>query len=438
MVNQPEVCIVGLGYVGLTLAVSLAETGIRVVGVERNPTVVDDLRAGRTHIHEVGLQPLLGRVVANGALRVETDMAAADACTVFIISVGTPIDDTGRINLAALTEAATAVGRVMPPDSLVILRSTVKVGVTAGLVNDLSFCPERTLEGQALEELRRLPQILSGLTASAVARSTALFAKLTPAIVHVSTVEVAEAIKLIDNTSRDISFAVANEVARFCDLVGIDAIEVIRRGAQGYPRTSLPLPGPVGGPCLSKDPLIYAQSFEATGMIPKLAAIARDVNRQIPLHAMESARDWMRRSGAILNRPRIALLGMAFKGKPETDDLRGTTTLDVRDAAATVFENPTFVAWDPVVRPQAIEAVGVAAVDDLGDAIQGADLVVIANNHPIWSSIDLTVLSQRMNRPGLIYDLWNNFDAKSVSLPDTVGFQSLGRHGVSSGGRDSL
>lgn len=301
MVSQPEVCIVGLGYVGLTLAVSLAETGIRVVGVERNPTVVDDLRAGRTHIHEVGLQPLLGRVVANGALRVETDMVAADACTVFIISVGTPIDDTGRINLAALTEAATAVGHVMPPDSLVILRSTVKVGVTAGLVNDiltasgkpfdLSFCPERTLEGQALEELRRLPQILSGLTASAVARSTALFAKLTPAIVHVSTVEVAEAIKLIDNTSRDISFAVANEVARFCDLVGIDAIEVIRRGAQGYPRTSLPLPGPVGGPCLSKDPLIYAQSFEATGMIPKLAAIARDVNRQIPLHAMESARD---------------------------------------------------------------------------------------------------------------------------------------------------
>lgn len=146
----------------------------------------------------------------------------------------------------------------------------------------------------------------------------------------------------------------------------------------------------------------------------------------------------MRRSGVIPNRPRIALLGMAFKGKPETDDLRGTTTLDVRDAAATVFENPTFVAWDPVVRPQAIEAVGVAAVDELGDAIQGADLVVIANNHPIWPSIDLTVLSQRMNRPGLIYDLWNNFDAKSVSLPDTVGFQSLGRHGVSSGGRDSL
>jgi UDP-N-acetyl-D-mannosaminuronic acid dehydrogenase len=318
----------------------------------------------------------------------------------------------------------------MPPGALVSLRSTVKVGVTRGLVQetlaqngkpfDLSFCPERTLEGRALEELRRLPQIVSGLTEQAVARSTRLFSRITPAIVRVSSVETAEVIKLVDNTHRDITFSISNEIAQFCDTAGIDAIEVIRQGAQGYERTNLPIPGPVGGPCLSKDPYIFVESFRRGDQAPRIAATARAVNRSVPGHLARAAYDWLKQAGGVTEQPRVLLLGMAFKGRPETDDLRGSITLDVRDAIAETFAGPDFVGWDPVVRPEAIEAVGVCGKVSIEDAFDGADLVVLANNHPIWSSIELSRLAASMRRPALIYDLWNNFERRTLSLPKGV------------------
>ncbi|MCR9176405.1 MAG: nucleotide sugar dehydrogenase [Alphaproteobacteria bacterium] len=436
--EDQRICIVGMGYVGLTLAASLGEIGLQVTGIERNPITVDQLRTGSAHIHEVGLQPLIKRLIGQGSLRISSDMSDAEGCTVFIISVGTPIGADGQIDLSALAAAAASVATVMPPGALVSLRSTVKVGVTRGLVRetlaasgkpfDLSFCPERTLEGRALEELRRLPQIVSGLTEEAAIRSSRLFSRITPAIVRVSSVETAEVIKLVDNTHRDITFSISNEIAQFCDTAGIDAIEVIRQGAQGYERTNLPMPGPVGGPCLSKDPYIFVESFRRGDQAPQIAATARAVNRSVPAHLAKAAFNWLERAGGATRTPRILLLGMAFKGRPETDDLRGTTTLDVRDALASTFAGAQFLAWDPVVRPEAIEAIGVDAEARLEDAFEGADLVVMANNHPIWSSLELSRLAASMNRPALVYDLWNNFERRTLSLPTGVTYMSLGRH----------
>ena len=427
-----------MGYVGLTLAATLGEIGLQVTGIERNPATVDQLRRGSTHIHESGLQPLIKRLVDQGTLQVSADMSDAEGCTVFIISVGTPIGPDGQIDLSALAAAAGSVAEVMQPGALVSLRSTVKVGITRGLVQetlarsgtpfDLSFCPERTLEGRALEELRRLPQIVSGLTEEAVTRSSRLFSRITPAIVRVSSVETAEVIKLVDNTHRDITFSISNEIAQFCDSSGIDAIEVIRQGAQGYERTNLPIPGPVGGPCLSKDPYIFVESFRHGDQAPRIAATARAVNRSIPGHLATAARDWLTQAGGVTENPRILLLGMAFKGRPETDDLRGSTTLDVRDALAETFGGADFVGWDPVVHPEAIEAVGVGGTARIEDAFEGADLVVLANNHPIWSSIELSRLAASMRRPALVYDLWNNFERRTLSLPKGVTYISLGRH----------
>ena len=143
------------------------------------------------------------------------------------------------------------------------MRSTVKIGTTRNLVHpvleasgkrfDLAFCPERTVEGQALEELRWLPQIVGGETLDVTVRAGQLFQFLTPTVVRVSSVETAEMVKLVDNSQRDVHFAYSNEVARVCDVIGISAAEVIQAGKRGYPRTNLPMPGPVGGPCLEKD-----------------------------------------------------------------------------------------------------------------------------------------------------------------------------------------
>lgn len=438
-VDTNKVCIIGMGYVGLTLAGTLGEVSVEVIGIDRNEAIIATLNSGRCHLHEVGLQPLIARLIAAGRLRFSTDVRVARDCSIFIIAVGTPVVAGGGVDLTALTDAITAVAEVMPPDSLVVLRSTVQVGATDGLVNDilrasgkpfeLAFCPERTIEGQALAELRRLPQIIGGLTDCAVMRASQLFSLLTPAIVKVSSAATAEVIKLVDNTSRDIGFSVANEIAMFCDRMSIDAVEVIRQGAQGYERVSLPLPGPVGGPCLSKDPLIFVQSMVPSGRTPVLAATARAVNKSVPAHVAEEVSRWASWSASSsASALRVVLLGMAFKGRPETDDLRGTTTLDVQAALAEQIPRVRFVAWDPVVKPEAIRATGIAPAESMEAAFDQADIVVIANNHPIWSRIDLPQLASRMTNPGLVYDLWNNFERRTLSLPAGITYVSLGRH----------
>ncbi len=135
-----------------------------------------------------------------------------------------------------------------------------------GVPFEIAFCPERTIEGNALAELRRLPQIVGADKVETAMRATRLFMETTPTVVRVRSIEAAEMVKLIDNTSRDLIFAFSNEIAQACDAVGVSAIEVINAGKLGYPRTNLPLPGPVGGPCLTKDPYILAQSVEGTAL----------------------------------------------------------------------------------------------------------------------------------------------------------------------------
>lgn len=438
-IDDTRICVVGTGYVGLTLAAVLGQAGLSVVGIDRDEQVARQLQAGKTHFHEAGLEPLVRELVADGRLQVDTDIRVAADCSTFIIAVGTPIDASGNVDLAALTQAGTAIADVMPPDALVILRSTVKVGVTTGLMRsileasgkpfDLAFCPERTVEGKALEELRQLPQIVGGATPRAAERAATLFSRITDTVLPVSSVGVAEVIKLVDNTARDIGFAVANEVARFCDRLGIDAIEVIRQGAHDYPRTLLSMPGPVGGPCLSKDPYIFFRSTDDPDAMPRLAVTARDVNRSVPAHAADAMLAWLNGKGVPLSGLRIGLLGMAFKGRPATDDIRGTTTLDVRDALQAALGDAAFVAWDPVVRPEAISALGIEAAQNVEEAFAGSTIVVIANNHPIWPSLDFPALAKHLRAPGVIYDLWNSFEGSPLQLPDAVGYIALGRHG---------
>src|SRR5262249_12908678 len=153
--------------------------------------------------------------------------------TVYIITVGTPLDDKGRVRLDMIENTAAEVANHMKRGDLIILRSTVKIGTTsnvvypilknAGVDFEVAFCPERTLEGQALKELRELPQIVGGKTVKTAVRASQIFQFLTPTVVRVGTVEAAEMIKLIDNASRDVHFAFSNEVARLCDKGGISA-----------------------------------------------------------------------------------------------------------------------------------------------------------------------------------------------------------------------
>ncbi len=202
--------------------------------------MLDALSQRRAHFHEPGLTEQLVRAVDSERLTVHPAIPPNCAATAFIVTVGTSLDSEGRVSMASVRFHATEIAAQLKDGDLVLLRSTVQIGTTRDVVGPilaatgkrygLAFCPERTVEGQALRELRYLPQIVGAMDAMVATRAAQLFAFLTPTVVRVSDPETAEMIKLIDNAKRDVIFGYANEVARMCDAIGISAAEVIRSG----------------------------------------------------------------------------------------------------------------------------------------------------------------------------------------------------------------
>jgi UDP-N-acetyl-D-mannosaminuronic acid dehydrogenase len=415
-----DIGILGLGYVGLTLATVLADSGNKVVGVERRDDVVDLTNAGIPHFSETGLTEALTRVTRSGKLVATQRFDENSSCDTYIITVGTPLSSEGVVRLDMIEAATREVAANMREGALVILRSTVKVETTREVVSpilastgkrfDIAMCPERTLEGQALQELRELPQIVGADDPAVADRAAAVFRRLTSSVVQVSSPETAEIVKLVDNTYRDVQFAFANEVARVCDAFGVNAHEVISSGKLGYKRTNVPLPGLVGGPCLEKDPHILMQSARSRGIDLEISSAGRLVNERQPAETVEFI------SGEIARRnlaspPRISILGLAFKGVPATDDLRGSMSVKVLDALKKAHPGADVGLYDPVISAEAMAA---AFPDEriftrIGDAVSGASVVVIANNHPALGTISPRTIAEFIIPDGFVFDYWNHF-----------------------------
>lgn len=440
--SSRNVAILGLGYVGLTLAVALAQQGISVYAIERRPEVVDLTNAGTPHFSEEGLGDVLAAVVREGRLRASSSFAGVPACEAYIITVGTPLDETGTPRLDMVRHAASEVADHMDHEALVVLRSTVQIGTTRGVVGKLledagkdalvAMCPERTLEGDALREIRSLPQIVGGLTEAAATRAAELFGVLTHSVIKVSSPETAEMIKLVDNTYRDVRFAFANEVARACDAVGINATEVISFGKLGYSRTNVALPGLVGGPCLEKDPHILRHSLQAFGIDLEITGASRLVNERQPRETVGQAFTLLsqrqKRAPA-----KVAVAGMAFKGVPETDDLRGSMALAVVGAIREHGYADPIVVYDPVISDQALRALdrGLQPRESLVDAAVDADILFLANNHPDLRRASFERIANALAPGGFVYDYWNHFGHESPTLLDgkyvTVGSLMAGK-----------
>lgn len=416
--------VVGLGYVGLTFATVLAEVGFKVLGVEKRQDVVDKTNSGKPHFAETGLGEALTRVVRSGAFVARQKLDPSNPCHIYVITVGTPLSADGVARLDMIEAASREVAENMSDGALVILRSTVKIGTARDVVApilrasgkrfDIAMCPERTLEGKALQELRELPQIVGADSQEVRDRAAAVFRQLTNSIVQVSSLEAAEIVKLVDNTYRDLQFAFANEVARVCEAFSVNAHEVIASGKLGYKRTNVPLPGLVGGPCLEKDPHILAQSARSRGIDLEITRAGRMVNERQPIETVEFIVTQMAKrsmgSGA-----RVAILGMAFKGVPATDDLRGSMSLRVLQALRRARPDVDVVAYDPVISASELstQVSDVSAADSLQEAITGASVVIIANNHPALGEQPPMAMEERMATGGFIYDYWNHFSKLS-------------------------
>jgi len=436
--NKGSVCIIGLGFVGLTLSTVMANRGFRVYGVEKNKSIINHLKNKKSHFFEPGLGKNLGKIISNKQFYYFKKIPKKKDITTYIVTVGTPLNKKRKILVSYISKAIKEISRVLKDDDMVILRSTVRVGTTKNIAYPilqktkkrfkLAFCPERAVEGSALKELHFLPQVIGGINKQSINEAVKIFKFITKKIVITSNVETAEMIKLIDNSSRDVLFAYANEIARTCDAIGLDASEVIKSGKLGYDRTDIAKPGLVGGPCLYKDPYIFSESCKKHGIGAEITLMARKINERQPYEIANFIFNYIKSKKKLKQYPDISLVGLAFKGKPITDDLRGSMAIQFFKALKKKFKKSKFFGYDPIVKTSKITKLGLKKTNNLQESFKNKDLVVILNNHPKFSKMPIETLSKLLNKSAIIYDFWNHFHNKKLNLYQNAQYLSLGSH----------
>jgi UDP-N-acetyl-D-mannosaminuronic acid dehydrogenase len=333
--DEINVGIIGLGYVGLTLGVALALRGIKVFGVDINEKVIMALNSGKAHFVEEGIDEHLSKVLNKKFFLV--DNLPEETLDAVLITVGTPINEDKELNFQNIIDALNQIPKINNKDFLVGLRSTVAVGTSTNIILpelnkrqiecELIFCPERTIEGDAINELFTLPQIIGGTSSKGVELGAEIFSKLTEKIIKVSTIEAAELVKLFNNTYRDINFALGNYFNLVAQSFGVDGYEVINASNKDYKRGGIPMPGFVGGPCLEKDPYILAsdnfrQSNIANLLEHNFTILGRSFNECLP----KTVVDYLVNKS---EKKKVLVSGLAFKGRPATSDMRGSTSLEI-------------------------------------------------------------------------------------------------------------
>ncbi len=432
MNTEQKVCVVGTGHIGLPLAAVLADAGFRVTGYDTNDDLVTRVNTtGTVDFHEEGLAELLQRHLHGRLTLTSTPPAEQDA---YIITVGTPLESgTERPNLRLIRSAVQRLAPSFGPDPLVILRSTVSIGTSRGIVMPeiarrtgrfgLAFCPERTIEGRAIPEMRSLPQIVGGLDERSAERAEALFRCITPRVVRVSSLEAAEMIKLVNNTYRDLTFAFANEVALIGERLGLQAGELIHAANVDYPRSNVARPGFVGGPCLEKDALILIDSLHRIDFQPRVIEEARRLNQRLPEHVADRIIARLTEMRGATAGLRVLVTGFAFKGRPATEDVRGSAAVPLMRRLQAVGVE---VWGHDFVTPEKVIADLGARACALEEGFTGADAVVIMNNHPGYAEAGLPALAARLRRPGLVFDSWSLLSAAQFSGVPGLHYGALG------------
>ncbi|MAT39632.1 MAG: hypothetical protein CL946_08505 [Ectothiorhodospiraceae bacterium] len=431
-----NVSVVGLGYVGLTLAVVLSDIGFDVTGIEKNSDIRSMLESGKPHFHEVGLQPMLQHHLGTN-FRIHS--APLSESEVYILAVATPVQQDHKPSLTYLEQATRQVGKVLSYGDLVVIRSTVPLGTCRNVVIPLleeesglkcgrdfsfAFAPERTIEGKALQELRTLPQVIGGFDDNSVQKATSLFREMSPNTISVGSLEAAEMVKLVNNTFRDVKFAFANELATLCERYNLDTVEIIRAANEGYPRDPVPIPSPgVGGACLKKDPYIFAQAAIQAEIPDTISLLARKVNEYMPELVAAKLLRAIERQGKNPTECKLFLIGFAFKGEPETSDMRNSTSLDVLKALSGKVKE--IRGYDPVVSREEIEAEGVV-FQEIEEGFRGADCVAVLNNHRSYANIDIFRCLKSMNRPAVYGDFWYIFTPDEIMQIEQISYVGLG------------
>lgn len=393
-----QLCVLGMGYIGLPTASTFATHGLRVLGVDTNRHVVDILRNGGLHIREPGLRTLVQAAFGSGNLRISDHPEPADA---FIITVPTPILDDKRADMRHVDAAAESIVPHLRRGNLVVLESTSpprttvdrvapileRSGLRAGADFHLAYVPERVLPGQILRELIDNARVIGGIDRASAEAGRELYLTFARGEILLTDATTAEMVKLMENTYRDVNIAIANEFSRLAERLGVDVWQAIAM-ANRHPRVSILQPGPgVGGHCLSVDPWFLV---EAAPDLATLIRQARLVNDSQPAHTASLVE---RALGGLPDR-RVAALGLAYKA--DVDDLRGSPAIEVAQLLAKA--GAAVRTFEPFAPSAAVP--GCKAAPSLEAALETAEAVVLLVDHRRFRDLDPHQVARRM--PGRV------------------------------------
>jgi UDP-N-acetyl-D-glucosamine dehydrogenase len=380
--------IIGLGYVGLPLAVSFAEAGVQVIGLDSNAGRVEALRRGESHVEDVSGERLRAVESLLEVTTMARRLALADA---ILICVPTPLTRNREPDLTALLAATTAVAGVLQRGQIVILESTTypgttrermlpmleETGLSAGRDFHLAFSPERVDPGRTDYTLRTTPKVLGGLTPDCAERAAEVYSAVCDHLVPVSTLEVAEMSKLLENVFRAVNIALVNELAVLADRMEMDIYEVVEAAATkpyGFMRFD---PGPgMGGHCLPVDPFYLSWKAREHELTTEFIELAGKVNQQMPYFCVEKIERALNDLGRPVRDSRVLLLGVSYK--PGVGDVRESPALKIlaglKKLGADLRYHDEFVPELPQH--------GMSSVAELDAALADADLAVIVTAHP--------------------------------------------------------
>ena len=377
-----KVCVLGLGYIGLPTAATLACKGYGVSGYDVNESVVETINQGKIHIVEPGLHHAVENSVANGNLSASTVVSVSD---VYIICVPTPVALVGHgtpvPNLKYINEVVETIAPILKAGDLIILESTSPVGTTAGIkvkLEDMGVptlellfacCPERVIPGNVMVEIVENDRIVGGLTPEATSVAADFYRSFVSGEILQTNSQTAEMAKLAENASRDVNIAFANELSMLCDNVGVDIWELINLSNR-HPRVNILQPGPgVGGHCIAVDPWFLVSMDEEQS---KLIRCAREVNVSKEQWAVEQVKAVCGDIDKEIADIKVACLGLAFK--PDIDDLRESPAIRIVDALTGIGYN--VICVEPNL--DAHDRLNLVNVEDVFDI---ADVIVILVNH---------------------------------------------------------
>jgi UDP-N-acetyl-D-glucosamine dehydrogenase len=432
--GRAHVAVVGMGYVGLPLALTFAEAGYKVTGIELSAQRVEMLNRGVSYIEDISNEELAALVALpdlaepvtaetrlsqstrtsgnhsragnGGSFSATTDYAILTECDAVTICVPTPLNKTGDPDMSFIHSAGEQIARYLHPGMVVVLESTTYPGTTREVLLSLleggslargehltvgedfflAFSPERIDPGRKDFMTRNTPKVMGGLTPACLEVATAYYEKAIMTLVPVSSPEAAEMTKLLENTFRAVNIGLANELLLMCDKLGLDAWEVIDAAATkpfGFMRFT---PGPgLGGHCIPIDPQYLSWKLRTLEYNARFVQLASEINTEMPRYWVHKVQDALNDQSKAVKGSNILLLGIAYK--KNVSDLRESPALDIMHLLAEKGANVAY--HDPYVPKFDYEGISRTGVNDLDQAIAAADCVVITTDHSAydWSQI---------------------------------------------------